>query len=159
MSQATPLPELSRPIAVDRIGAQRIATTIEASEPEMAALAERFDLQAIHALVAQVACRRVRGGHYVEVECELEARLTQTCVMTLEPVQEDVHDRQILLFGPLDHRPGSRPSDLTLAYDAEEPEPIEDGLIDLGEVVAQQLALAIDPYPKTPGAEIPPGDD
>jgi hypothetical protein len=71
-------------------------------------------------------------------------------VVTLEPVQSRVEDRFILLYAP-----AAATSDVMIREDEEVLEPIVDGRIDLGEAVAQQLSLAIDPFPRAPGSAAP----
>jgi hypothetical protein len=70
-----------------------------------------------------------------------------------------------LLFGPIgaDDRDGGQPSshgreiDLSPGDD-DDPEPIEGDSIDIGEAVAQQLSLALDPYPRIGDSDDPLGD-
>jgi uncharacterized metal-binding protein YceD (DUF177 family) len=84
----------------------------------------------------------------------LEARVVQSCVVTLEPVVADVADSFTLYYAEEVVPPGHA-VDLPIE-DEDWPEPIEDGRIDVGEAVAQQLALALDPYPRAPGARLDP---
>jgi uncharacterized metal-binding protein YceD (DUF177 family) len=86
----------------------------------------------------------------VRLSADLDAAVTQTCVVTLEPVAADVADRFSLLFGAVEDE-----IDIALDSEAETVEPLADGVIDLGEVVAQQLSLVLDPYPRAPGATGP----
>ncbi len=97
--------------------------------------------------------RRVRGGA-VRLEGSIRAAVVQTCVISLAPVQAAIDEEIAVNFA---ESAGNDPEELEIAYDADDPpEPIVNGRIDLGEAVAQQLALALDPYPRAPGAEIPP---
>ncbi len=68
----------------------------------------------------------------------------QTDVVTLDPVPGHVEDDFSLLFG------GTPDDAAALDPDAELVEPLVDGHIDIGEAVAQQLSLAMDPYPRAP---------
>ncbi|MGH6982022.1 MAG: YceD family protein, partial [Stellaceae bacterium] len=74
--------------------------------------------------------------------------LIQTDVATLDPLPAHIDDEFALLFG------AEADDAAALDPDAELIEPIEGGLIDLGETVAQQLSLAIDPYPRASGDAI-----
>jgi len=78
--------------------------------------------------------------------------IVQSCIVTGEPVREHIDEIVDERFGP----PGETPDtvDLSLGED-EPPEPIIDNMIDLGEIAAQYLGIAINPFPKAPGAEIP----
>jgi uncharacterized metal-binding protein YceD (DUF177 family) len=85
---------------------------------------------------------------------QLSAEVVQSCIVTLEPVAQRVEEAVDLRFLP----EGSEPGD-----DPEEPDeiPMQGGALDLGEALAEQLALALDSYPRAEGAELPPeaGED
>ena len=84
----------------------------------------------------------------------LEAAVRQTCVATLGTVANDVHDSFAVVYAV-----GARQTGTTETVvdpdEADPPEPLEGDLLDLGELVAQHLALALDPYPRAPGAPPP----
>jgi uncharacterized metal-binding protein YceD (DUF177 family) len=95
-----------------------------------------------------------RLGDAVKVRGEVSARVGQTCVVTLEPIENDVHETVDLIFAP--------PSDPVVEDDdeprkrrgkGEPPEPLEEGVLDLGAIATEFLVLGIDPYPRKPGAE------
>lgn len=132
--------EFSHRIELARLGAAAVTYDLEASDSERAALARRFGLVALDRFTAQVILRRAPGG-MVRMEATLRADLTQTDVVTLDPVPNHVDDTFTLLFG-------DEPDNAALDPGAELVEPIEDGHIDIGEAIAQQLSLAIDPYPR-----------
>lgn len=133
--------EFSRPIDVMRLPLGGGHYTIAASTEERAALAKRFDLVALERLEAEVEITRLSGGFY-RLAASLAAALVQACVVTLEPVASEVEERFSLLYGPLDEA-----KDIVLDGTAETVEPLEGGMIDIGEAVAQQLSLALDPFP------------
>src|SRR4051812_39802572 len=85
-----PPPELSRPVALDRIGSARHTVRILANDDERAALARRFGIPSVDRLEATATLRRVRAGHLIEVAIALAADVTQTCVVTLEPIAQAV---------------------------------------------------------------------
>jgi len=142
--------EFARPIELSRLnhGEQRFA--ISANAAERAALAARFGLVALDKLEAAVRLGRIAGG-LVRLEAELTADVTQTCVITLEPVKNDVAENFTVLYGE-----GGEAREVTLDGEAETIEPIVGGVIDIGEAVAQQLSLALDPFPHAPGAATVP---
>jgi uncharacterized metal-binding protein YceD (DUF177 family) len=149
MSGDAPPNEFSRILALDpRRGAIRI--DVAADPQERAALAERFGLQAIEALSAAVQIRQ-RPGQRWRLAATLQARVVQTCVVTLEAVAQGVEDRIVLDFAAA--QPKDAP-DLDLSDEDAEPLP-DDGRIDVGEIVAQHLYLALDPFPRAPGAAWP----
>ncbi len=135
--------EFSRPIDVTRLGAGETVYNITANETERAALAKRFDLVSLEKLAARVTLRRLAGG-LVRLTASLSADLVQTDVVTLDPVPARVDDDFSLLFG------GDADDAAALDPEAELVEPLFDGHIDIGEAVAQQLSLVMDPYPRAP---------
>lgn len=148
--QAPAAPEFSRPIAVERIGTSWRTVTLTADDAERAALARRFGLVELPALASEVRLRRARAGRYVEIDGRVRASVVQTCVVTLEPVPASLDEGFELLLGPIGG--GDRAPGADLIVDLDEPEPLDGDTIDLGEMVAQQLSLALDPYPRAPDA-------
>lgn len=145
-------PEFSRPVDVATIAPDGLVRTIEAKPDELRNLARRLELLAIDRLSATLRLRRVRGGEMVEVSGEIDADVVQACVVTLEPVRSRVQDSFEELFAPPHLVPEFDPDEeVDLAVLEGMPEPIENGRIDLGEVVAQNLSLSLDPYPRAPG--------
>jgi uncharacterized metal-binding protein YceD (DUF177 family) len=150
--------EFSRVFRVDDLPPGGSTVTLTADASECAALARRFGLLALRGLTVQArfSPRPVaRGvGRSVRVEGRFEADVEQECVVTLEPVSSRVADGFALVFA--DQVAPAEP-DLSPDLDAEEAEPLTEGGFDLGEAVAELLALAIDPYPRAPGAvfEVP----
>jgi uncharacterized metal-binding protein YceD (DUF177 family) len=145
-------PEFSRPIAVDRVPPEGTTEQISATEDERQALAERFGLIAIHDLSALLQLQPWRRGG-IALTGRLEARIEQTCVVTLEPFQETVKE-DITRFFAGQNAPGPRSVVRSVeSLEEDETDVISGGSIDVGEVVAESLGLALDPYPRKPGAE------
>ncbi len=143
--------EFSRPFAVDGLRDGAAQVKVAAEPEERARLAQRFDLVAIDSLVASFNLRLSPLGE-VEVDGRLEAEVVQRCVVSLEAVPARVVESFELRFAA-DAPPPVE--DLSFGPGEEEPaEPLEGGEIDLGEVAAQQLSLALEPYPRAPGARI-----
>lgn len=140
-------PELHRPLRWGAVGPAGRRERVVATAAECAALARRFGILAIGALEAELALRPDRDGA-IRAEGRLTADVTQACVVSLEPVEQRVSAPMLLRFLP----PDATPDD-----DPESPDEIEtDGdTLDLGEAVAEQLALALDPYPRRPDAALP----
>lgn len=146
--QETPAAEFSRPVPVEQIGVQETARKIAANAAERARLADRFDFVALDRLEAELWLQR--QGSTVRVRGRLVADLTQTCVVTLDPVPASVEQEVNVLFSA-GRDDGAAEHVIDMAA-ADPPEPIVGGCIDLGETVAQQLAMAVDPYPRSPAA-------
>src|SRR5262245_33938857 len=147
----TPVPqaEFSRLIAADQIGPQETEREIVASAAERARLVERFGLLALDRLTAILSLKRASGG-VIQVRGRFEAEVVQACVVTLEPVRAQLSESFTVAVGT-----GSTAGagEAVIALEEEDPpEELIDGRIDLGEIVAQQLAVALDPYPHAPGA-------
>jgi uncharacterized metal-binding protein YceD (DUF177 family) len=145
--------EFSRPVLVDVIPTRGMDMEIEANAAECAALAKRFAVNAIRSLTATAHLQAITGGTLFRIEGRLRAEVVQNCVVTLEPLDEKIDETFTMTFG------GGEESDsmeLDLSPDEDDPpEPLIDGVIDLGEVVAEHLALALDPFPRKVGAEMP----
>jgi uncharacterized metal-binding protein YceD (DUF177 family) len=149
--QPVPEPEFSRPIETDQIGAEGLDLEIAAEPREREALARRFGLVDIGYLAVSATVKPI-SRRLFRVEGSFEAEVMQTCVVTLEPVPARLVQSFSASFG--EGGPGL-PALLTGLDEDEQPEPIVDGVIDIGETVAQYLALALDPYPRKPGASVP----
>lgn len=148
--------EFSRVVAVDVLEQGEVAETISAREEERLALAARFGLVALDSLSAQMTLRRIGRGPVVRVEGRLSAEVLQTCVVSLEPVRSRIEEEFVLLYAPEGSgvRHGHVLEEGFGVADDDWPEPLEEGRIDIGEAVAQQLALALDPYPRKPGVRL-----
>ncbi len=152
--RAAQQPEFSRPVEVAEVGAEGLRLEIVAVAAERAALARRFGLVGLDRLTAAATIAPVSRTLF-RVEARFEAEAIQTCVVTLDPVPARLSVSFSALFG--EGGPGLRAL-LASGEDEDEPEPIEGGAIDLGETVAQHLVLSLDPYPRKPGASLPPQD-
>jgi uncharacterized metal-binding protein YceD (DUF177 family) len=145
--------EFSRPVDLSRLGDATVVQDIEASEGERRALAKRFDLLALDLLRAKVNLRRVQGGTAVRLAGHLSAEVTQSCVVTLDPVANRIEEDFTVLYAP---QAAVEAAMVGADADMDLPEPLPEGTLDIGEAVAQQLSLALDPFPRAPGAEIDP---
>ncbi len=142
------VPEFSRPLTIDRIPDDGLDRTLTAKEDERQRLADRFGLLSLDSLTAALHVQVVQRGQ-VEVSGHLTAEVVQQCVVTLEPLSSRVEcDIDVQCMNEPDFNPGS--SNL-ITPDEEDVEPIIDGVINLGEIVAQHFGAALDPYPRKPG--------
>jgi uncharacterized metal-binding protein YceD (DUF177 family) len=144
-------PELSRPLKVEKITANGVEETILAGERERRALSARFDLVEIKSLQAKLVVRPKQAGTNFAVDGSLKAEVVQRCVVTLEPLSS-VIEQPIHVHFAAPELMGAGAAERAL--DEEDMEAITDGVIDLGELVAQHLGLALDPYPRKEG--LPP---
>ncbi|WP_424362149.1 YceD family protein [Methylocystis parvus] len=154
------VPPLSRPLAATEVPAEGLEIQVVATDAERAALAEINDIPAVLSLTAELRARRWRGDG-LEVTGELRARVRQTCVITLEDFESDIVEPVELRFVPPQEapRPRSRRRDAEpepVEHDAlgdDPPDELVGGAVDLGEIASEFLTLALDPYPRKPGAE------
>lgn len=138
-----PIGPLSRPVNVERLPRDRAEVVVEATPQECAALAADFGIPAVRDLVGRFRL----GGSLtrLQVTGTVDARVTQTCTVSLDPFEAPVHEAVDVVFTSADALAG------TEAEDAEVPDPIVNGRIDLGALTAEFLALGLDPYPRKPG--------
>ena len=141
-----PPEELSRIVRLDRVPTRGLTVDVTASEAERAALAKRFELLDLPALTAEVTVLPGLGGTWV-VTGRLHAEVVQACVITLDPVAQSIDEAVDLRFAP-----GAKIS----TDDPEAPEPLVGDTIDVGAIVADHLSLALDPFPRAPGATYEP---
>lgn len=141
--------ELSRPLALEQVPSDGLEQTIEASVDERAALCLRFGLISLDSFTGTLRVVPLAGGPFFRVTGVIDAELAQECVVSLEPVPQSLSSEISAEFGPQ----ADLPEELELILGDDEPhEPIVDGRIDLGELAAQHLALALDPYPRAADA-------
>ena len=150
----------SRPINVEALPRDGLDQKIEATPAEREAVAKLNGLEAIDELSASFTVKR--SGRGVRVTGSVHAAVTQTCIVTLEPVPAILDEPVDVRFEPeRDARAKGRAEPETVSMeDVDAPDPIVDGKIDLGALAAEFMVLGLDPYPRKPGAEFaPPADE
>lgn len=146
---------LVRPLAVQDLGPSERQEEIETTAAERAAIADMLGLASLDSLSAALRLRRWHG-HGVALHGRLSAHVVQSCVVTLEPVPADIHAEFERRYLPADllGRELGLPSEEVFVDPATEepPEPFAHNVIDAGAAIVEELALALDPYPRAPGA-------
>lgn len=142
MKNQSPAPEFSRPLQADRVSKAGSVEKLAAEAQELKALARRMKLPAIHSLTAEIRATPWRGGG-LKLEGHLTADIEQVSVISLEAFRETVSIPVSRYFLP--------PGAVVENEQEDDADPIDNGWIDLGEVVAETLALDLDPYPRKPG--------
>ena len=132
-----------------RFGASPRAFPLRADAATCARLAARFDLVAVHHLSADLEAWRADGG--VAVTGRVSADVVQSCVVSAAPVPAHVDEPIAVRFLPQASLPAEE-----IELDADELDVLSllHGEVDLGELVAQSLYLALDPYPLAKGTMI-----
>jgi uncharacterized metal-binding protein YceD (DUF177 family) len=133
------------PVAAEEIPESGLYVAIEAPaavRDQLAKLAGVRDLPELSAVFDLV-----RKGARVEVTGRVSARVGQTCVVTLEPMESVLDEPVDVIFAP---------AGAAVPHADEEPEPMIDGTLDLGALATEFLLLGIDPYPRKAGVEFAP---
>jgi hypothetical protein len=151
------LDELGWEHAVQDIPESGLAVERSASPEELEAVARSLELPGCRSLVARYALTP-RGGGHVYLSGTLRAQVEQSCVVTLEPLLNDVAADFKVDYWPETELP--EPSGGVVDIEGEaELEPIVAGRIGVGRVVFQALAGAIDLFPRKPGVTFEPPPD
>ncbi|QFR32301.1 DUF177 domain-containing protein [Ancylobacter sp. TS-1] len=148
MTDASPL---ARPVLVASLPDDGLTLKFAPDAPARAALAEDFGIPGIPSLTAEVKLKPERAGR-VRVTGHLDAVVTQTCVVSLENFDTRVSEDIDMRFAPESQIPPVRPGAEIDVTELDLPDPLIDGTIDVGAVVAEFLALGLDPHPRKPGA-------
>ena len=148
---STPKFEFSRPLIVDRVPRKGSHEVFAAEPAELIALAKRLNIPELFSLKAHLVATPWRGGG-LRVTGDFTVDLSQVSVVSLEAfrVTQKIDLERFFL-----------PPKSVVDGVEEDADPIENGLIDLGEMVAEALALELDPYPRKAGeafafSDIPP---
>lgn len=138
--------ELSRPLTIARIGATPLATEVIADPEECRRLAGRMRIPSVLALTCGFVLRREPGA--IRADGQLRARVVRVCVVSLDEFETEIAEAFTLRFVP----EGAESAEID--PEADDEVPYAGATIDLGETAAEQLALALDPYPRKPGATL-----
>lgn len=149
--------EFSREFEISKLSDGESELKIEATPDEMDQLAKRFNLAEIKSLSATLHLKIDPKKETIHLEGHLDTDIVQTCVVTLNPLPVKISApfvRNFMTTQAIQDSLDDIPAEIDLSeIDDNEPEPIEGGIIDFGEVTAEQLGLEIDPFPRTPGSE------
>lgn len=123
---------------------------IAADPEECRRVAERLELVALGRLAFGGRLEHGPRAGVLILRGRLEADATQRCVVTLEPVVAhlDVEIERYFVLGP-----EAEVDEILVSPDDEEPEPLDGTCLDLGEIAVEELALALDPYPRAADAD------
>lgn len=143
--------ELYFGVNISVIGSNSRGTQYEfmANEDQRVALGSRFGCVDIQKFEVKASITPLRKeGHY-GVSGVVSARVVQNCVVSLEPVVTDLEQKLDLILLP------EEPEDpLDTDVSDDEFETYSGNIVDLGELGAIEMALAIDPYPRAPGVSV-----
>lgn len=164
MKHAEPQSPVSFVANVARLPQKGLPVVIEADERQRAALAAEHDLLSVESYRAELLVASwKRNG--VKVSGRVEADITQACIVTLDPVAAHIDEPVEALFLPEQSKLGREgfegSGEIVLDADGpDSPETFSGDTIDVGALAEQFFGLAIDPYPRKPGASLDAaGDD
>ncbi len=141
----------SVPVTVEDIPDDGGHYELSADTEARAAVAKLAELRSLPRLDAVFDLTRL-GDDSVHVRGEVSARVGQTCVVTLEPIENEVREAVDLIFAPPDGtETDGEETPLKRRQKDEPPEPLENGVLDLGAVATEFLILGLDPYPRKAG--------
>lgn len=125
--------------------------TREATQSERAQLASELEILACDKLVVRYTLAP-EGKDSFALKGTLEAEVTQACIVTLEPVRQEIADSFDIIFSPPTRIPDTKGHEAEILSGADV-EPLSGGIIDVGRIVFELVSAGLDPYPRKPGAE------
>jgi len=149
--------EFSHLISIDRVESDKYTFSIEASVDERQLLAARLRVLSIEYLTAHGALFQDADSSKVELRVRLNAEIIQQCIVSLEPVVQRIDVEFTRIYDPEMRSEwndlGGGGEEIYLDLDDDDlAEPIVGGKIDAAEIIAEQLALELDPYPRISAA-------
>lgn len=150
-------PAFSYGVKVGHVSTNAFTVKAEADSRELVELAKVWKVVSVEALSADLQINRwKRDG--IRVKGKVCARLTQECVVTLDPIETRIEEEFEQIFVPEGSKlarvvTGSA-AEMVLDPDGPDlPETFAGDTLDVGPIISEFVALAIDPYPRKPGAE------
>ncbi|WFU48640.1 YceD family protein [Sinorhizobium terangae] len=149
-------PAFSYPVKVGHISANAVSVHLSANEAERRALAKLWNVEEVLSLAADLQIARWKKDG-VKIKGDVAARIVQSCVVTLEPVEAEINEPVEAIFVPegsrLAREAHNDGGEMVLDPDGPDiPDTFAGDTIDAGVVVSEHVALAIDPYPRKEGA-------
>jgi len=148
------------PVAIAEVSEAGRHVHLDAPEPARHEIAALAGLRTLDSLTADFDV--THRGDGLRVRGVVRARVGQTCVVTLDPLDNTVEEAVDVSFSP---SVSKSEADLALDLDPAAPEPVEPmrgGTLDLAAVAVEFVLLGLDPYPRKPGVAFEPvavGDD
>ena len=146
-------PELSRPVDVTRLSASGTMVNLAPSADELTAIAKRLDLVSVDQLSGKIRVRPTMGRE-ITAEGMVSAQVQQTCVVTGDALPTTLEFSLLRRYSEdADALAGlDVDEDEVVDPDHDDPDPIENGTIDVGEAAVEDLALQLPTYPRKPDA-------
>mgnify|MGYP000747601319 CR=1 FL=1 len=152
-----------------KIGREPMHFTFTADSKALRLLAKRYGIESVESLEGEVTLYREGDGVTIAANGSFTADVTQACVVTLEPVADHISETfegwfldesQAASFSralkkKLEVEVGEMPledNEAPIGDERDEPDMVVNGNVEIGELVAQYLSLALNPYPHCPQA-------
>lgn len=152
MPEDTPL--LDATIRLDNLPSEGRVLEVVAKPEQKEPLAKRLNIEGVAALKAKLEARPFRDG--IRVRGKLSATVSQSCVVTFEPVTETIDESidRIFLPGREDRFDGPAGAEVFVDLEGDDmPDFFEGPEVDFTELLIETLSLALNPYPRSEGAE------
>jgi uncharacterized metal-binding protein YceD (DUF177 family) len=150
-------PPFSHLVKVGQVSHNALEIRIEADPGERVALAKLWRVVSLETLSAELKLRRWKKDG-VRVIGHITGKVTQACVVTLDPVETEIDEEIDQIFvpegSPLAGVPANDVGEMVIDPDGPDlPETYAGDAVDIGAIVAEFAAMGLDPYPRKPGAE------
>ena len=146
------------PVAVEGVPETGQHFDLTADSQTRSAIARVAGLRDLPRLEANFDVAR-RGGGVLRVSGRIAATVGQTCVVTLEPVANEVAEEVDLLFVPQAAVAEAGRAVTTSDENGQDREPLIGGVVDLGALATEFLILGLDPYPRKSDAVFQPPEE
>ena len=149
---------LSRLIDVHVLPSSGFKLKIEADQMQREALAGEVDILSIESFTAELLFKRWRKDG-VSLKGRIHANVTQQCVITLEPVHSEIVDDFERIFLPEGSKLAkpkiNTEGEMILDPEGQDiPDLFAGKTLDAWAILIEHLQLALDPFPRAPGATL-----
>ncbi len=130
---------------VSKIPLKGLTFDLIATAQELKALSERFELPAVKSFQVSGS---ISGDRVLKVSADIRAQITQICVITLKEFDDDfkTHFEEFFSEKGVDY---DTEQDFDIDMEEDVSDMIKNGKLNLGEIIAQQFGLALDPFPRS----------
>lgn len=143
--------EFSRIVDVLHVGSKGKYYHYQTTDEENKSLAERYNIVAVKLLSAECNLIPIKKGKY-NLAVTFNAEIIQSCVISLEPVEEKITGNFTAILIQESNKTHRESSEIDFDPDEDDIEYLSSNLVDVGELIAQNLSLEINPYPRKPDA-------
>lgn len=150
---------VSYPVNVSHLARSGLPVWLEADDKQRQALADDHDLASVESFRFDLKLAPWKGDG-VRITGNVRAAITQTCVVTLEPLKADIDETVDAILVPegsnLANPDWAGHGELVIEAEGPDmPETFSGDSVDVGALAEEFFVLAIDPYPRKEGASLP----